>query len=96
MIKERKIEWRNFVEVPPIYVHKQSCHDPNVIKSIHRGIGLRLRINSSKKEYFKESVEEFSKAFVISGYSYEESKRKLSEFSHEEPVNLIRRQRRSK
>ena len=77
MIKEGKTEWRNFVKVPPLYVHKQSCHDSAVINNIHKGVGLRPRINSSKMEYFKESVEDLSKAFAISGYSYQESKRKL-------------------
>ena len=96
MIKEGRIEWQNFVKVPPLYVHRQSCHDPTVIKNIHKGVGLRLRINSSKDEYFQDSVEEFSKAFAISGYNYQESKKKLKHFEKEEPSELIRRRRHTK
>ena len=90
MIKNGQIEWRNFVKAPPLYVHRQSCHDPTVIKNIHKGVGRRLRVNSSKDEYFKESVEEFSKAFTISGYDYQDSKRKLKHYEKEQPINLIR------
>ena len=67
MIKDGRIEWRNFVKAPPMYVSSQSCHDPAVINDIHKGVGLRIRINSSKTEYFQESVEQFSKAFAMSG-----------------------------
>ena len=40
-------------------------------------------------------MEEFSKAFAISGYDYQESKRKLSQFGDKEPKNLIRRRRQT-
>ena len=56
----------------------KSCHDPMVKSAIVKGVGLRLRINSSKDEYFDESVEEAAKAFKISGFSYQKTKTRAS------------------
>ena len=58
-------------------------------------MGLQLRINSSKTEYFQESVEQFSKAFAMSGYNYQESKKKLRVFEKEQPSYLIKRRRQT-
>ena len=58
-------------KTPAVYVGPDSCHDPMVRSSIVKGVGLRLRINSSKDEYFEESVEDAAKAFKVSGYKYQ-------------------------
>ena len=78
MICDGKIEWRNYVKTPPLYVHRTSYHDPSITRNIHKGVGQRLRMNSSKEEYFQESVEEISKAFAMSGYDYQQSRKKLN------------------
>ena len=77
MIENGKIEWKNFKKAPPVYVGPDSCHDPAVRGAIVKGVGLRLRINSSKDEYFEESAEEAAKAFKISGYPYQKTKTQI-------------------
>ena len=67
MIENGKIEWKNYKKTPPVYVGPDSCHNPVVKSAIVKGVGLRLRINSSKDEYFDDSVEDASKVFKISG-----------------------------
>ena len=79
MIEDGKIEWKNFKKAPPIYVGPDSCHDPAVKDAIVKGVGLRLRINSSKDEYFDDSVEDAARAFKISGYPYQRTKQKRME-----------------
>ena len=96
MIEDGKIEWKNFSKAPPIYVGPDSCHDPAVIGAIVKGVGLRLRINSSKDEYFESSVEEAAKAFKISGYSYTKTKQDLLKFKSLDPVELIKKEKRIK
>ena len=71
-------------------MNKKSCHDPSILKNIHKGVGKRLRMNSSKDEYFQDSVEEFSKAFAISGFDYQRSKHELNKFRNQDPVELIK------
>ena len=55
MIEEGKIEWKNFRKAPSIYVGPD---DPAQINAIMPGVGHRMRINSSKDEYFIEAVED--------------------------------------
>ena len=74
MIENGRIEWKNYKKTPPVYVGPDSCHDPVVKSAIVKGVGLRLRINSSKDEYIDESVEDASRAFKISGYNYQKTK----------------------
>ena len=93
MIEDGKIEWKNFAKAPPVYVGPDSCHDPMVKSAIVKGVGLRLRINSSKDEYFDESVEEAAKAFKISGYSYQKTKQELQKFKELDPVELIKKEK---
>ena len=50
------------------FVCIDTCHDPMVKSAIVQGVGLKLRINSSKGEYFEESVEEAAKAFKVAVY----------------------------
>ena len=45
MIKYGMIETRIFTESEPIYIGPKSCHNPNVLKSIFTGLGLRLRLD---------------------------------------------------
>ena len=89
MLENGKIEWKNFKKTPPVYVGPDSCHDPAVMGSIVKGVGHRLRINSSKAEYFEKSAEETARAFKISGYNYQDTKRKLLEFKDDNPIDLI-------
>ena len=70
-----------------------SCHDQVVKGAIVKGVGHRLRVNSSKNEYFEESVEETAKAFKISGYSYQETKKELLKFKDEDPLQLIKKKK---
>ena len=91
MIENGKIEWKNFKKTPPVYVSPDSCHDPSVKGAIVKGVGHRLRINSSKTEYFDESVEETARAFKISGYNYQETKKGLLEFRNDDPIELIKK-----
>ena len=59
--------------------------------AIVKGVGQRLRVNSSKTEYFLESVEETAKCFKISGYNYQNTKRELMKFKDVDPIALIRK-----
>ena len=56
MLEDGKIEWKNYLKCPPIYVGLDSCHDPSVKGAIVKGVAQRLRINSSKDEYFEVEV----------------------------------------
>ena len=58
MLENGRIEWKNYKKTPPVYVGPDSCHDPVVRGAIVKGVCHRLRVNSSKKEYYEESVEE--------------------------------------
>ena len=91
MIDNGRIEWRNHRKTPAVYVSPDSCHDPLVKKAIVKGVGQRLRINSSKTEYFLESVEETAKSFKICGYNYQNTKKELLKFEAEDPLTLIRK-----
>ena len=93
MIENGKIEWKNYVKAPPVYVGPDSCHDPMVKSAIVKGVGLRLRVNSSKDEYFEESVEEAAKAFKVAGYSYQKTKQELLQFKELDPVELIKKEK---
>ena len=91
MIENGRIEWRNYKKTPPVYVGPESCHDPAVKGAIVRGVGHRLRIKSSKTEYFKDSVEDTSRAFKVSGYNYQKTKKELLLFEGEDPIALIKK-----
>ena len=81
MLKDGIIEWKPFRKAPPIYVGPDSCHDPaQKGKSIMKGVGRRLRITSSKDEYFEEAVEDAAKGFALSGYNYQKTKQELLKF----------------
>ena len=56
-------------------------------------MGQRLKINSSKDEYFDESVEDTARAFKISGYSYQNAKKELLKFRDIDPLNLIKKRK---
>ena len=87
-------KWEDYKKAPPVYVGPDSCHDPVVRGAIVKGVGHRLRVNSSKGEYFEESVKETAKAFKISGYSYQETKKELMKFKHEDPLELIKKKKK--
>ena len=93
MLEDGRIEWKNYKKTPAVYVGPDSCHDPAVKKAIVKGVGQRLRINSSKMQYFKESVEDTARAFKISGYNYQKTKRELMEFADDDPIELIRKEK---
>ena len=88
-----RIEWKNFRKAPPIYVGPNSCHDPMVKSAIVKGVGQRLRINSSKVEYFDESVEDAARAFKMSGYNYQKTKQELMKFRDLDPIQLINKEK---
>ena len=73
-----------------------SCHDPAVKDAIVKGVGLRLRINSTKDEYFEDSVEDAAKAFKISGYNYTKTKQELLKFKSMDPVELIKKPKKNR
>jgi hypothetical protein len=87
---ERKIEWKVFMKTPPVYVGPTSCHDPVVKKSVFKGVGHRLRLNSSKTEYFDAAVDECSKSFSIAGYDYQHARSELRKFRDKDPVQMIK------
>ena len=93
MLENGRIEWKNFKKAPPIYVGPDSCHDPAVKGAIVKGVGLRLRINSSKDEYFVDSVNDVAKAFKISGYNYQKTRQELLKFKDLDPVELIKKEK---
>ena len=95
-IEDGRIHWRNFKKAPPIYVGPDSCHDPAVKDAIVKGVGLRLRINSSKDEYFENSVEDAAQAFKISGYNYTKTKQELLKFKNMDPVELIKKPKKNR
>ena len=70
-----------------------SCHDPSVMGSIVKGIGQRLSTNSSKTEYFEESVENTAKALKISGYNFQNLEKAVLEFRNEDPIVLINKEK---
>ena len=76
-----------------MYVSPDSCHDPVVMSAIVKGVGHRLQINSSKTEFFENSVEDTAKALKISGYSYQESKKELLKFREVDPLELIKKKK---
>ena len=76
-IKDGRIEYQTFKKTPPLYLHKISCHDPSVFKSIPRGLGHRLRLTNSTNQTFRENVELYSKAMAVSGYNYHKVKKEL-------------------
>ena len=84
-----KLEWKNFKKRPPGYVSPDFCHDPMVKGAIIKCVGHRLRINSSKKQKFVESVEETAMALNILGYNYQEAKKELLKLKNEDPLELI-------
>ena len=96
MIENGTIQWRNFKKTPATYVGPDSCHDPAVLSGIVKGVGLRLRTNSSKDEYFEESVEDAARSFKISGYSYQKSKQELLKFKDLNPKEIINKEKVSK
>ena len=83
-----KIEWKCFMKTPPVYVGPTSCHDPVVKKAVFKGVGHRLRLNSSKDELFDEAVDTCSKSFAIVGYNFQHARTELRKFRNENP-NLI-------
>jgi hypothetical protein len=56
-----------------------------------KGVGHRLRINSSKTENFDESGEETARAFKISRYNYQETQKGLLEFRDDYRIELIKK-----
>ena len=93
MIENGKIEWKNYKKTPAVYVGPDSCHDPMVRGAIVKGVGHRLRVNSSKDEYFEESVEDTARAFKISGYNYQETKKEMLTFLTDDPLELIKKKK---
>ena len=96
MVENGRIEWKNYKKAPEVYVDPDSCHDPMVRSAIVKGVGLRLRINSSKNEYFEVSVEDAARAFKISGYGYQQTKQELLKFKELDPIELIKKEKKVK
>ena len=90
MLKEDKIEWKCYMKTPPVYVGPTSCHDPVVKKAVFKGVGHRLRMNSSKVEYFDEAVDTCSKSFAIAGYDFQHARSELRKFRADDPVEMVR------
>ena len=65
MLKDGKIETRNFKKFEPTYLDPKSCHDKSVFKGLYKGVGLRLRLNCSNDEDFVEAVDQYSKALLM-------------------------------
>ena len=70
MIKDGKIETRNFKKFEPTYLDPKSCHDNSVFRGLYKGVGLRLRLNCSEDKDFDTAVEQYSKAFAWSGHNF--------------------------
>ena len=96
MIINGRVESRVFTKSKPIYISPTSCHDPAVFKSIFTGVGLRLRLNSSRDEDFDVAVEEYSKAFAVSGYNYRRAKFELSKSKQIDRVEFLQNEKRRK
>ena len=90
MLVDGRIQWKTFTKTPPVYLHRNSCHDPQVFKGIHRGIGHRLRLTNSTNETFKDNCEIYSRALAVSGYDYTHSKAELMKYENVDPVELIK------
>ena len=80
----------NYIKTPPVNVGPDSCHKLAVRGAIVKGVAQRVRINSSKTEYFENSVEDTARAFKISGYNYQNSKKELFKFKEDNPIDLIK------
>ena len=78
------------MKTPPVYVGPTSCHDPVVKKAVFKGVGHRLRMNSSRTEYFDEAVDTCSKSFSVAGYSYQHACSELRKFRNQDPVELTK------
>ena len=53
-----------------IYLHPSSCHDPAVFKGIYKGVGQRLRLNTSEDHLMEDIIKEYAGYFAASGHSY--------------------------
>ena len=59
-------------------------------------VGRRLRITSSKDEYFEEAVEDAAKGFALSGYNYQKTKQELLKFKDLDPIEEINKEKVNK
>ena len=53
-----------------IYLHPKSCHDPSVFRGIFKGVGQRLRLNTSEDSLLEPTLAEYAGYFADSGYNY--------------------------
>ena len=53
-----------------IYLHPSSCHDPAVFKGIYKGVGQRLRLNTSEEHLMDEILREYAEYFQRSGHNF--------------------------
>ena len=95
MLKD-KIEWKVFMKCPPVCVGPASCHDPSIRKGIFKGVGHRLKINSSRTEYFDEAVNVCSKSFAIAGYNFQHARTEQRMFRDEDPLEMIKKGHKDK
>ena len=95
-IKDGNIELRTFTKTPPLYLHRKSCHDPKIFKSIPTGVGHRLRLTNSKNETFRENVELYARSMAHSGYDYQMVKREMLKFENIDPRELANRPKRKR
>ena len=58
-----------------------------------KGLGQRLRIKSSKTEYFEESVEGAAKALKMLSFNCQDSKKGLLKLKNEDPIELIKKEK---
>ena len=81
----------SFHENPPVYVGPASCHDPSIRKGIFNGVGHRLRINSSRTEYFDEAVDVCIKSFALAGYNFQHARTEFRKFRDQDSLELIKK-----
>ena len=72
----------------PLYVHSQSNHPPNVIKTIPISINKRLSNISSNKDEFDKAKREYQEALDASGYKHK--------LTYEEPTEATSRKKRTR
>ena len=71
--------------------HHVMIHPSGMVSLKGLDNGHRLRINSSKTEFFDEAVDVCSNSFAIAGYTYQQARTELRKFWDQDPIALIKK-----
>ena len=71
-IKDGRLHSRPFSKPTSthIYLHPSSCHDPSVFNGLYKGVGQRLRLNTSEDHLLEQFLAEYAGYFQRSGHCF--------------------------